>query len=28
LNADGKILEEAFSDDVFEGLAGKKYYYK
>src|ERR1035437_5560206 len=28
LNADGKITEEAFNNNIFEFLAGKKYYYQ
>ena len=28
LNANGKIVAETFSDQVFESLAGKKYTYQ
>jgi hypothetical protein len=28
LNANGKIAEEVFDNEIFEGLAGKRYFYK
>jgi len=28
LNADGKVTEEAFDNEIFEDLAGKRYYYQ
>lgn len=28
LNANGKIIEEAFDNKIFEGLAGKRYFYQ
>lgn len=28
LNGDGKIAQESFNNNIFEGLAGKKYYYQ